>query len=113
MPAFQWREQWLSFSQPDGEAKFKNTTDGGGAFSFAAIAPGTYRIVVHGKGRQMTSQEAIQVKKGERLEFWLELQLANQHIVLRNPAAGEPKSSGGELISKPEGCGPSAEQEGL
>ena len=89
----------VELQSTDGEAKLKNTTDGGGAFSFAAIAPGTYRIVVHGKGRQMTSQEAIQVKKGERLEFWLELQLANQHIVLRNPAVGEPKSSGGELIS--------------
>ena len=92
----------VELQSASGRENLKNSTDHAGAFTFAAIPAGTYRIVVHRKGLQLPGQETIQFKQGARLELWLELAATNQYVVLRGPVVEEPKSSGGEVISNQE-----------
>ncbi|MSO23686.1 MAG: carboxypeptidase regulatory-like domain-containing protein [Acidobacteria bacterium] len=89
----------VELQSTSGRENLKNSTNRAGAFNFAAIPAGTYRIVVHRKGLQLPGQETIQVKQGTRLEFWLELVATNQYVVLRGPVVEEPTSRGGEHIS--------------
>ena len=89
----------VELQSASGRENLKTSTNRAGAFNFAAIPAGTYRIVVHRKGLQLPAQETIQVKQGARLELWLELVATNQYVGLRGPVVEESKSSGGEVIS--------------
>ena len=92
----------IELQSASGHDNLKTSTNSAGAFNFAAIPAGTYRIVVHRKGLRLPGQETIQIRQGARLELWLELVATNQYVALRGPVVEEPKSSGGEVISNQE-----------
>jgi hypothetical protein len=80
-------------------------TDSTGAFSFPALQPGDYLILVRWQGRTTTATETLALREGARLVWALEI-AADGHLILhRPPAEDAAQASGGERLSSRQVAG--------
>ncbi len=80
-------------------------TDSSGAFAFPDLASGTYSISVRWQEGTATAAELLEVREGERLGFWLELDSQGRLAIRRAADEGTSQGSGGERLSSQEVSG--------
>jgi len=86
-----------------GQTEYRATTGANGAFRFAAVSPGSYRVtLVAADGKEWTAAELLVVQEGEQLTADLQLSTQNQtlKIVRRTGAAPTESTEGIRLSSK-------------
>ncbi|HUU13360.1 MAG TPA: TonB-dependent receptor, partial [Terriglobia bacterium] len=80
-------------------------TDSSGAFAFPDLAPGSYSISVRWQEGTATAAELLEVREGERVGFWLEIDTQGRLAIRRAADEGAPQGSGGERLSSQEVSG--------